>query len=343
MTPRTPSPSRRLRAVVTGGAGFIGSHLVDRLMADGYQVLVIDDLSNGTLANVPAGADFERQDIVTADLDELVRAWRPALIFHLAAQASVVLSGLDPLRDLDVNLVGTHRVAAAAKASSAERLVFVSSGGAIYGETVRPATERTTPAPASHYGVHKLAAEGHVRLAGLPHAILRPSNVYGPRQAGALEGAVVAAFVEQAVRDSVIRIHGDGNQTRDLVHVRDVVEALCVIARASTEDATWNVAAGRSVSVATLAKHVERAIGRPLGRAFGPRRPGDVASSAVSAASAATPRLAAGGRARRRTCRACSGGARVVQSPHGRARRPGLERLRRRTSQGQIRARRCSH
>jgi nucleoside-diphosphate-sugar epimerase len=284
MTPRARRAASRSRAVVTGGAGFIGSHLVDRLLADGHDVLVIDDLSSGTTANLPAGARFEHLDVATADLVCTLRAWRPGVVFHLAAQASVVRSSLDPLRDLVVNVIGTHRVAAAAETSGAARFVLVSSGGGIYGETVRPATERTAPAPASYYGVHKLAAEGHVGLARLPHVILRPSNVYGPRQAGALEGAVVAAFIEQATRDGVIRIHGDGTQTRDFVHVRDVVEALCLVARAANGDGTWNVAAGRSVSVAALADHVERAFGRPMGRSFAPRRPGDVAASMISPA-----------------------------------------------------------
>lgn len=280
--PRLPSP--RPRVVVTGGAGFIGSHLVDRLRAEGRDVLVVDDLSTGQLTNLPPGVELERADIATADLEAVLGAWRPQVVFHLAAQASVLLSERDPLRDLAVNLVGTYRVAEAARSSGTGRLVFVSSGGAIYGEAGSPARERRIPNPESYYGVHKLAAEGHVRLAGLPTAILRPSNVYGPRQSGGLEGAVVAAFVGQAVRDGVIRVHGDGTQTRDFVHVRDVVEALWMTGRPGMPDGTWNVAAGRSVSIAALADQVEAAIGLPIGRVHGPRRPGDVDRSTICAA-----------------------------------------------------------
>ena len=181
MTGHRARRSGRTRAVVTGGAGFIGSHPVEGLVAEGQDVLVIDDLSTGARANLCPGPRFEQLDIATADVRRLLAMWRPQIVYHLAAQASVERSSIDPLRDLAVNVVGTHRVGAAAREAGAARLVFVSSGGAVYGEALRPATERTTPRPTSFYGVHKLAAEGHVRLARLPHAILRPSNVYGPR------------------------------------------------------------------------------------------------------------------------------------------------------------------
>ena len=283
------TPGRRTRAenrprvIVTGGAGFVGSHLVDRLVAEGRDVLVIDDLSTGRPENLPTEARLERVDVATGDLEATFRDWRPSVVFHLAAQASVPVSTQDPLRDLAVNVVGTHRVGAASRASGAGRLVFVSSGGAIYGETSRPATERTLPAPASYYGVHKLAAEGHIELAGLSYAIARPSNIYGPRQTAGLEGAVVAAFIDQALRDGSLQIHGDGSQTRDFVHVADVVEALWRLSRADVPNGTWNVAAGRRVTIAGLADVVERTVGRPLGRVARPRRAADVTHSAISA------------------------------------------------------------
>jgi len=278
MTPRTG----RDRAIVTGGAGFVGSHLADRLIAEGVEVLVVDDLSTGSEANVTDGARFEQRDIATSELDGLFRDWRPGIVYHLAAQASVPLSEADPLRDLAINVVGTHRVATAARAAGAGRLVFVSSGGAIYGETARAATPRTLPAPRSHYGVHKLAAEGHVRLAGLPHAIARPSNIYGPRQSPGLEGAVVAAFLDQARRTGRLTIHGDGGQTRDFVHVRDVVEALWRIGGLDEPASLWNVSSGRRTTVLELAEIVERVVGRPLVRTMAERRPGDVRDSAIS-------------------------------------------------------------
>jgi UDP-glucose 4-epimerase len=275
--------SARPRPIVTGGAGFVGSHLVDRLLAEGQQVLVLDDLSSGKARNLATGARLEQVDVASDDLHRVFRAWRPTVVFHLAAQASVSISVREPLRDLAVNVVGTHRVGVAARASEASRLVFVSSGGAIYGETVRPATERTLPVPTSYYGIHKLAAEGHAEMAGIPYTIARPSNIYGPRQAAGLEGAVVASFIDQAARGEPLMIHGDGTQTRDFIHVSDVVEALWRSSRSDVPSGTWNVAAGRSMTIADLADIVEQAAGRPLGRAAGPRRAGDVTHSAMSA------------------------------------------------------------
>ena len=161
--------------------------------------------------------------------------------------------------------------------------MFASSGGAIYGETSRPATERTMPAPLSYYGVHKLAAEGHVALSGLSYAIARPSNIYGPGQSVGLEGAVVATFVGQALAGQALTIDGDGGQRRDFIHVRDVVAALVRLGDPAGPTGIWNVASGRAVSVETLAAAVERAAGVRLGRIHRPARPGDVRNAAESA------------------------------------------------------------
>lgn len=269
---------------MTGGAGFVGSHLVERLSLDGVSVLVIDDLSTGRAENLPADVALEQVDIATGELATVFSSWRADVVFHLAAQASVPQSIKDPLRDLSVNVIGTHRVALAARGSGAERLVFVSSGGAIYGETTRPATELTRPTPSSYYGVHKLAAEGHVSLAGIPFAIARPSNIYGPAQTGGLDGAVVAAFVEAASTTGSVRIDGDGSQTRDFVDVRDAVDGLVRLADPRTPDGIWNIASGRRVSIAELADLVERGLGRPVRRQYAPNRAGDVRHSAISAA-----------------------------------------------------------
>lgn len=276
------TPGSRPHAIVTGGAGFVGSHLVDRLVADGMAVLVIDDLSSGNADNLPSEARLEQLDIATSNLGRPLRAWRPDIVYHLAAQASVPVSMTDPERDLAVNLIGTHRVTVAGIESGANRIVFVSSGGAIYGETEKPATEQTLPAPTSYYGVHKLAAEGHIAVSGMAYQIARPSNIYGHRQMAGLEGAVVAAFLDQATREGRLTIHGNGNQSRDLVHVLDVVDALVRLGTTTAPPAVWNVSTGRSVTVLELADVIGRELHRELGRVFGPRRAGDVLYSNLS-------------------------------------------------------------
>lgn len=269
---------------MTGGAGFVGSHLVDRLNADGWQVLVVDDLSTGRADHLSETVRLERLDIAVDAIEPVIVAWRPDVVYHLAAQARVPASIRDPLRDLAVNVSGTHRVAAAARTAGARRLVFVSSGGAIYGETTRAATERTTSAPRSYYGIHKLAAEGHVALSGLSYAIARPSNIYGPRQTAGLEGAVVATFVGLALAGQPLTIDGDGRQTRDFIHVLDVGAALMRLGDVGAPSGIWNVAVGRAVSIELLAATVERSVGLRLGRVHRPARPGDVRSAAESAA-----------------------------------------------------------
>jgi len=277
------------RIVVTGGAGFVGSHLVDRLVAEGAEVLVIDDLSTGRAEAVVSAARLERLDVVTDGAAAAVARFRPGTVYHLAAQASVPASMRDPMRDLAVNVGGTYRMAEAARIVGA-RLVFVSSGGAIYGECPRPAREATRPAPSSYYGVHKLTAEAHVALSGVDHAIARPSNVYGPHQAAGLEGAVVSAFMAQARSTGVLTIDGDGHQVRDFIHVADVVAALILLGDLSDARGVWNVSSGRATSITGLADLVERAWGKPLGRRHSARRAGDVRLSRV-----ASPRLRAAG------------------------------------------------
>lgn len=269
------------RAVVTGGAGFIGHHLVRALEDRGDQVLVIDDLSGGIPGGLRPGTPVERVDIASDDIARPITAWRPSIVYHLAAQVSVPRSMEDPDRDLAVNVIGTRRVLEAAKEAGATRIVFLSSGGAIYGETSSPATEETPPAPMSYYGAHKLLAEQYVRLSGIPYAIARPSNIYGPGQAAGGDGAVVAAFVAAILKSSPLVIHGDGTQCRDLLHVADLVSALLLLG-ACNESGTWNVSSGVATSVLDLAQLLEQLAGRPLKITHGDRRPGDVNDSRLA-------------------------------------------------------------
>ena len=267
--------------MVTGGAGFIGHHLVRSLRQRGSEVLVVDDLSTGLEERIPEGVRFERLDLASTDPGDLLRSWRPSAVYHLAAQASVARSELDPEADLLVNGLATLRLVRAAAANGVGRFLFVSSGGAVYGETVAPATEETLPKPASAYGAHKLLGEAYVALSGLSYAVARPSNVYGPGQAGGLEGAVVAAFVEAAQSGSALVVHGDGTQERDFIDVADVVDALLLLG-AVDDEGIWNVSSGSSTTVGELAQMVEREANLELHRSSGPARPGDVQRSRIS-------------------------------------------------------------
>ena len=235
-----------MRAVVTGGAGFIGSHLVDALVARGDAVTVIDDLSTGRREFVNGAAQLRHQDIrepysVEADV-----------VFHLAAQADVGTSMERPSFDAEVNVVGTVNTLEATRAAGAE-LVFSSTGGAIYGDVERAATESDPRQPLSAYGIAKLAAEAYIegwnRIHGSDHSVLRFANVYGPRQSAALEGGVVSIFMERLQRGEETLVFGDGEQIRDYVYVGDVVQAaLASVGRGGV----YNVGTGVETSVNEL-------------------------------------------------------------------------------------------
>lgn len=276
-------PGNGRSVLVTGGAGFIGGHVVAALLADGWRVALVDNLATGDLANVPLGAEFIHCDITSPALDAVFAARAFDAVVHCAAQVSVPASVADPAFDRLVNLVGTERVLAGAKAAGVRRVVFFSSGGAIYGDTGCRATETTLPAPLSPYGVHKLAAEGYVATSGLPYAILRPANVYGPRQrahAGA-DGAVVAAFMDRIGRGEPVTINGDGEQVRDFVYVADVAAAVRSVLSCGASG-VWNVASGAETTINELAWMVGQALGvTPVVR-YGPARAGDVRTSRLA-------------------------------------------------------------
>jgi UDP-glucose 4-epimerase len=240
----------RLRVVVTGGAGFIGSRLVRTYAERGWPALVVDDLSGGSAGAVPAAVELAVADIADPSVSATIAAFRPDLVVHAAAQVSVPRSIGDPGRDRAVNVSGTHHVLEGARQGGAGRFVFLSSGGAVYGEA-DGADESTPPAPKSPYGRSKLEAEAIVRGSGLSHGIARLANVYGPGQRSDLEGGVVAIFVERLLAGLPVEVHGDGRQRRDLVHVDDIAGAIGAIG-ASPRDGTWNVATGEATTVADL-------------------------------------------------------------------------------------------
>lgn len=269
------------RIVVTGGAGFVGHHLVRALTGLGAKVLVIDDLSTGRQERLDPAVDVERRDIAEDDLATTITRWRTSTIFHLAAQVSVPRSEADPEFDLRVNGVGTLRLVAAAQAARVGRIVFTSSGGAVYGERLTPASESSALRPESAYGIHKLLAERYVISSRLRHAVARPSNVYGPSQDASGEGAVMAVFTEASRENRALTIHGDGSQERDFLYVADLVDALLVLG-AEQKSGTWNVSTGESTSILELASTIERIAGHALELVRGPRRPGDIHLSRIS-------------------------------------------------------------
>ncbi len=269
------------RVLVTGGAGFLGSHLAERLLSQA-EVHILDNLSTGSIDNIPLGAVFHPGDICRdEDLAALFASERFDAIVHCAAQTSVAVSMRQPELDWEVNVHGTSRLVRLAEAHNVRRFVLISSGGAIYGETAAPATEAVMPAPASHYGLNKFAAEQVLRVSGLSYAILRPSNIYGPRQRMDTDGGVVAIFAERLLRGEPVELHGDGDQRRDFVHVDDVVAAV-ELGLHHDDDVIWNVASGVSTSVRELVQLLQ-ALSRSHSEVWPrPRRPGDVYCSVLS-------------------------------------------------------------
>lgn len=269
------------KALVTGGAGFIGSHIVERLVRDGWRVSVVDDLSGGDRANLPGGVPLVVCDIADSALMRVFVEGAFDAVIHCAAQTSVPHSVADPAFDRQVNLVGTENVVRCAQATGVGRFVFFSSGGAVYGDTAVRADETTLAAPLSPYGVHKLAAEGYVVLSGLSYAILRPANVYGPRQRAGTDGGVIATFMDRLSRGESLHVNGDGEQVRDFVFVADVAAAVR-FALSWDCSGIWNVASGAETTVNDLARHVGQALGMVPTVVYGPARAGDVRISRLS-------------------------------------------------------------
>lgn len=286
-----------MRVMVTGAAGFIGSHLVDRLLSEGEEVLGIDDLSSGALANL-AGArrtqigkfTFQRVDVKSTAVGELMKRYKPEVVFHLAAQVDVRKSVKDPINDALINIIGTLNLLEAAAQVGTRKFVFTSSGGCIYGEpdeTRLPVTETQIfspeALPESPYGVSKKVVLDYLRYYGtvrdLDYTALALANVYGPRQEPAsevgLEGQVVAIFARKMLARRPCTIYGDGEQTRDFVYVDDVVSAF-VAARDSGSRELINIGSGRELSVNELYQRLAELTGARLDPVYAAARPGEL-------------------------------------------------------------------
>lgn len=276
-----------MRILVTGGAGFIGSHLVDRLIQEGHEVSIVDDLSTGKKKNVNPSADFHKLDILSPKLERVFNKHRPEAIFHHAAQMDVRRSVKDPIFDGQVNILGTVNLLEQAVKVGTKRVIFASSGGAVYGEQEQfPAAETHPTRPVSPYGISKLAGEHYLyyygRTYGLQWTSLRYANVYGPRQDPFGEAGVVAIFTLKLLQNEQPVINGTGKQTRDYIAIDDVIEAnMAVLNNGLTE--TFNVGTGRETSVNQLFRLLAEAAGSPIKERYGPERRGEQLRSCVDA------------------------------------------------------------
>ncbi len=263
--------------LVTGGAGFVGSHLVDALADAGEDPVVLDNFASGDRENLREDVRLIEADIADPGVVNLISDLRPEVIVHAAAQVSVAVSMQDPHLDLTVNVQGTANVLEGAKVAGTRRFVFISSGGGVYGES-DGADENTLPRPKSYYSTHKYVGERYVELSGLSYANARLANVYGSRQRSDLEGGVVAIFTQRLQNKQPILINGTGEQQRDLIYVADVVDSLLTMAK-SDRYGTWNVGTGRSTSILELLRALEDQLEPAVEVRHGPPRPGDVKNS----------------------------------------------------------------
>jgi UDP-glucose 4-epimerase len=277
-----------MRVLVTGGAGFVGSHVTDRLIADGHTVAIVDNLSTGRRELVNATATLHVCDIRSAGLDAVFATVAPDAVVHVAAQAAVPRSIADPIHDASVNVLGTIGLLEAARRAGVGRVVYTSTGGAAYGDTdVLPTPEDHPTRATSPYGVSKVAAERYLEcwsgLTGTPTLTLRLANVYGPRQDPRGEAGVVAIFSDRLARGERCVVNGDGEQTRDYVYVEDVADAVSrAIARRDVVGVV-NVATSRATSVNELYRRLASRAGVTAPARYAPARPGEQRQSVLDA------------------------------------------------------------
>ncbi len=285
-----------MRTVVTGGAGFIGSHLVDLLISNGHEVVVIDNLSRGRVENLrdaeaTGKLTFVEADLLDVDFNEFLAEHTPEVIFHLAAQIDVRASVADPLHDAETNILSTIRIADAARQHGVRKVVFTSSGGSIYGEPSEfPVGEDIPVDPHSPYAASKVSGEIYLNtyrhLYGLDCSHIAPANVYGPRQDPHGEAGVVAIFSQRLLAGGPTRVFGDGGNTRDYVYVGDVVRAFYLASGEIGGGMRFNIGTSVETSDRQLHTLVAEAAGAQDNPEYAPARLGDVPRSALSFARA---------------------------------------------------------
>ena len=269
-----------IKALVTGGAGFIGSHMVDRLLELEYTVVVMDDLSSGKIKNLNAGAVFHHTDITQKTMGEIIQREQPDLVFHMAAQTSVTKSTKNPIDDTNANVIGTMRVLEASRRVGVEKVIYSCTGGALYGDPDKiPCMDDTVPVPVSPYGMSKWIAEQYLeyyyRQYRLNFTSLRYGNVYGPRQDPHGEAGVIAIFCQAMLDGKQPQIFGDGTQQRDFISVSDVVDAnIAAIDRG--DGMTINIATAEATNVTKIFEMLRSIIGYKWDPLHAPQRTGEV-------------------------------------------------------------------
>ncbi|MFH0853268.1 MAG: NAD-dependent epimerase/dehydratase family protein [bacterium] len=274
------------RILVTGGAGFIGSHLADRLVEQGDEVIIVDDLSSGNQEYLPDQAKFHQLDIQAPQTADLILDQKPEKIYHLAAQKNLRFSLENPAADASINILGSLNILEAARQAGTKSIIFASTGGAIYDQHAdRPTNEQALTRPLSPYGVGKLSTEHYLymyeQVYQLPYIALRLSNVYGPRQDPKGEAGVVAIFLDAITKNNTPKINGDGQQTRDYVFVDDVVSAF-VNAGKYDKSGIFNIGTGKETSVLGLWQSIVQTTGTKIVPEHGPAIAGELLASSLS-------------------------------------------------------------
>jgi UDP-glucose 4-epimerase len=279
-----------MKILVTGGCGFIGSHIVDDYITDEHTVVVIDDLSTGSLQNLNERATFYKKDICSPDIENIFEKEQFDVVNHHAAQINVRKSVIDPLLDARINIMGSLNLLMLSIHYGIKRFIFASSGGAVYGEPDQyPIIETTAVSPASPYGIAKATIEQYVQtlsgLHGLDYVILRYSNVYGPRQISTSEAGVISIFINQALNNKKCIVFGDGTSTRDYVFIDDVVRANRTALTCSSK--VFNIGTGIETSVNRLIELLSGIVGTEIEHEHDPPRAGEVQRNALDASLAA--------------------------------------------------------
>lgn len=263
------------KILVTGGAGFIGSHLVNRLVEEGNQVIVVDDLSKGRIENINVKVEFQKVDVTSKKFLELIKKIKPDVIYHFAAQSDIGQSLKDPQKEISINFLATQTLLDQAKVLKVKKIIFASSA-AVYAESKKmPVDEEDSKEPISLYGVSKLCSEyllrNYHKIQGLSYASLRFANVYGPKQDMSAEGGVVAIFIDKILKDDQTIIFGDGTQTRDFIYVFDVVDA-CLLSLSDKVTGEFNIGTANETSILGLYERLLKLSGAQDNKKFEKRR-----------------------------------------------------------------------